>query len=374
LKFGFKKYPFNLHLLNANINVLRSVGKFEEAFNLVDKALEIDSLNLNLMVNKARLYFDLSKHKEAIKLCEACILQHKEHPIPYIELVKIYLKLGNEKEAKIYAEKFTNCNLTIYKEKTLKLTYKFFMRSNFVTEGSKVLDFIKNNYLSSNKIDLQLCELEFEKDAVKKENIFNALLQDFRLMPFNLHSTLQIANILIHENKVNELIEIKNLLANNGYHFQSNLVFAKSLRKNNEHKKAITHCKIALKHTNIIVEKLSVYKIIVNCYFALKDFSNVLRFTDLGLKLSAIDETLNFKKANVLKAKKEFDSAILYFEKAIEFGNNQIKFHAYLNLFDIYFAKKQIGKCKGCLENAIKIKGKNNATEQRASKIEQLNS
>ena len=73
LEIGFNKYPTFPFFFPRLIDYYNDIGNYEKSMSIVDKALEVDSTNINYMFAKSTILLNTGKYDECIDLCKKLI-------------------------------------------------------------------------------------------------------------------------------------------------------------------------------------------------------------------------------------------------------------------------------------------------------------
>ncbi len=127
LKQGYKINPNDLAIINNLANVYKNTFDYKNAEKLYKKSINIDKNYFNAYVNYGNLKRDLNKFKEAIKFYETALNYNKNLSGTNYALSMAHQALGNFKKSEFYAKKsleidkkFTRADLLISRSKKYK--------------------------------------------------------------------------------------------------------------------------------------------------------------------------------------------------------------------------------------------------------------
>ncbi len=139
-KLALKIDPGNSSIISGEATLASTLGKFQEAIILDEKAVELDPLNLAAYLNLVLHAYNAGKFDLAIKTAKKLIELNPEYPGVHMKLGVVYLLQSNTEMASLEFEKEPDEVWRLYSNTLLKYS------EGKNKEAGRYLDQIINNY------------------------------------------------------------------------------------------------------------------------------------------------------------------------------------------------------------------------------------
>jgi len=335
-------YPFSITVLAEKIRIYKGQGRYDEALSFLKQALTINELEVQLLFLKGEILLSQNKIESAAEVFEFCYTLEENNPTVLMKLSKIHLKKGNTEEARRYIEAAVKRVEELKTEDKFLNVFTFVRNNNYRTLAKRMLDLSDEISALAYNFEFVLSKTEYLKQSPEKLKLTNQLIDLYYHSNPNASQSNRLGNLLIRQNKRNELWRLCKQLEKVKLPYHSHLLKAKWFFKQDKLKVCLSETNAAFAHAVTIQAKAACYDIRSRCQLKQEQPKACLITINKALNINPNNAVYLTTKAKAHLQLKQNKQAKTSFEQVADISNYHLKFDALLYLFDIAFEQKTL--------------------------------
>jgi len=221
----------------------------------------------------------------------------------------------------------------------------------------------------SYNFDFLLGKTELMPKGEEREAYTDKLFKLYFLSKVNINQTNRLANLLIWQNKKEDLWKLSEDLKKRKLIFYSHLLKAKWHFSHTNPQACLDELHHALPNAPTVQTQAACYNIKSKCEHQQKHFKASLTSANKAVEINPNNPDFLFAKAKAHLGLKQARQAKILLERIINISNYSLKFNALLHLFDIALKQGNYKKCESYLTEAAKVKPNHERIQRKQQKL-----
>lgn len=364
-----EQYPFCVFLLAQKVKIYREQGRYEEALNILNDALKVDSLDTSLLILQGDIFLQQNKIDAAIEAFEFCHSLDESDSAALIKLSKAHLKKGNRNKAQQYAQSAVDYALKLKLDEKFMSVFSYVNNFNYTSLVKQMLASEGEMESLAHNFNFRIAKVEAMEKGAEKSRLTDELVNLYDYSKVDVNQANKLAGLLIWQDKKEALWKLCEDLEQQKLTFYNHFFKSKWYLGHDQFDPCIHEIDLALPHVPTIQTKAVCYSMLAKCQFKQKHFKASLVNADKAVSINPNNPDFLFTKAKAHLGLKQDGQAKPLFERVAGISNYNLKFNALLHLFDIHFKKGNYKKCKSYLTEAAKVKPNHERIQRKQQKL-----